>query len=84
MLGFDFEEQRIKDEIARLGAKRVLLQMPQGLKPEATKIAQTVEASGAVAIISADPCYGACDIAITEAEGLGCGFDCAFRPRKNG
>ena len=70
MLGFDFEEQRIKDEIARLGAKRVLLQMPQGLKPQATKIAQTVEASGALAIISADPCYGACDIAITEAEGL--------------
>ena len=70
MLGFDFEEQRIKDEIARLGAKRVLLQMPQGLKPEATKIAQAVEASGALAIISADPCYGACDIAITEAEGL--------------
>jgi 2-(3-amino-3-carboxypropyl)histidine synthase len=71
MLGFDFEEERIKKEIARLGAKRVLLQMPQGLKPEATKIAQIVEASGAVAIISSDPCYGACDIAFTEAEGLG-------------
>ena len=70
MLGFDFEEERIKQEIARLGAKRVLLQMPQGLKPEATKIAQTVEESGAVAIISVDPCYGACDIAFSEAEGL--------------
>jgi 2-(3-amino-3-carboxypropyl)histidine synthase len=71
MLGFDFEEERIKQEIVRLGAKRVLLQLPQGLKPEATKIAQTVEASGAVAIISSDPCYGACDIALSEAEGLG-------------
>jgi 2-(3-amino-3-carboxypropyl)histidine synthase len=70
MLGFDFEEQRIIREIARLGAKRVLLQMPQGLKPEATKIAQTIEASGVVAIISSDPCYGACDIALDEAEGL--------------
>ncbi len=71
MLGFDFEEKRIKDEIAKLGAKCVLLQMPQGLKPEATKIAQAVEASGALAIISSDPCYGACDIAVTEAEELG-------------
>jgi 2-(3-amino-3-carboxypropyl)histidine synthase len=71
MLGFDFEEQKIKEEIARLGAKRVLLQIPQGLKPEATKIAQTVEAGGAMAIISADPCYGACDIAETEAASLG-------------
>jgi 2-(3-amino-3-carboxypropyl)histidine synthase len=71
MLGFDFEEERIKKEIAHHGAKRVLLQMPQGLKPEATKMAQIVEQAGAIPIISSDPCYGACDIALTEAEGLG-------------
>jgi 2-(3-amino-3-carboxypropyl)histidine synthase len=71
MLGFDFEDERIKKEIQRLGAKRVLLQMPQGLKPEAIKLAQIVEQAGAIAIISSDPCYGACDIAISEAEGLG-------------
>jgi 2-(3-amino-3-carboxypropyl)histidine synthase len=71
MLGFDFEEEKIKQEIARIGAKRVMLQMPQGLKPQATAIAKTVEECGAVAIISADPCYGACDIATVEAESLG-------------
>ena len=71
MLGFDFEEERIKQEITKLGAKRVLLQTPEGLKPEAPKLAKIVEKSGAVAIISADPCYGACDIAVNEAEGLG-------------
>jgi 2-(3-amino-3-carboxypropyl)histidine synthase len=71
MKGFDFEEQRIKQEILKLGAKRVLLQMPQGLKPQATSIAKTVETCGAVAVISADPCYGACDILVGEAEGLG-------------
>ena len=71
MKGFDFEEQRIKQEILKLGAKRVLLQMPQGLKPRATAIAKTIEACGTVAVISADPCYGACDIAVSEAESLG-------------
>ena len=71
MLGFDFEENRIKQEITKLGAKRVLLQMPEGLKPEAPKLAKIVEKCGALAIISADPCYGACDIAVSEAEGLG-------------
>jgi 2-(3-amino-3-carboxypropyl)histidine synthase len=71
VLGFDFEEERIKQEIAKLGAKRVLLQMPEGLKPEAPKLAKLVEKTGALAIISADPCYGACDIAVGEAEGLG-------------
>jgi 2-(3-amino-3-carboxypropyl)histidine synthase len=71
MPSFDFEEQRIKDEIQRLNAKRVVLQMPQGLKPEAAKLAKLVEDAGAVAIISSDPCYGACDIALFEAESLG-------------
>jgi 2-(3-amino-3-carboxypropyl)histidine synthase len=71
MLGFDFEEERLKQEIIKLNAKRVLLQMPEGLKPEAPKIAKIVERSGGLAIISADPCYGACDIAVVEAECLG-------------
>lgn len=71
MIGFDFEEKRIKQEITKLDAKRVLLQMPEGLKPEAPKLAKIIEKCGALAIISADPCYGACDIAVGEAEGLG-------------
>jgi 2-(3-amino-3-carboxypropyl)histidine synthase len=71
MKGFDFEEERIKQEITRLSAKRVLLQMPEGLKPEAPHIAKLVEKAGALPIISADPCYGACDIAASEAESLG-------------
>jgi 2-(3-amino-3-carboxypropyl)histidine synthase len=71
MLGFDFEEERIKKEIAKLDAKRVLLQLPEGLKPEAPKLAKIIEKNGVLAIISADPCYGACDIAVAEAESLG-------------
>jgi 2-(3-amino-3-carboxypropyl)histidine synthase len=71
MLGFDFEEERIKHEITKLHANCVLLQMPEGLKPEAPKLAKIIEKCGAVAIIAADPCYGGCDIAVGEAEGLG-------------
>ena len=71
MKGFDFEEERIKREIDKLGAKRVLLQLPEGLKPEGPRLATIVEKTGALPIISADPCYGACDIATAEAETLG-------------
>ncbi len=70
MKGFDFEEQRIKREITRLKAKRVLLQLPEGLKPEAPKLAKFIEKTGALAIVSADPCYGACDLAVSEAQVL--------------
>jgi 2-(3-amino-3-carboxypropyl)histidine synthase len=71
MKGFDFEEERIKQEITKLGANRVLLQLPEGLKPEGPRLAKIVEKNGALPIISADPCYGACDIAVNEAEELG-------------
>jgi len=71
MKGFDFEEERIKQEIAKLGAKRVLLQLPEGLKPEGPRLAKIIEKMGVVPIISADPCYGACDLATAEAERLG-------------
>ncbi|MCL2642156.1 MAG: diphthamide biosynthesis enzyme Dph2 [Candidatus Bathyarchaeota archaeon] len=70
MIDFDFEEERIRQELQRLAAKRVLIQLPQGLKPEATRVAKMVEETGALAMISADPCYGACDIATNEAESL--------------
>jgi 2-(3-amino-3-carboxypropyl)histidine synthase len=68
---FDFEEERLKQEIQNLGAKRVLIQLPQGLKPEAARIAKIVEKAGALALISADSCYGACDVAVNEASNLG-------------
>jgi len=71
MKGFDFEEERIKQEITKLGAKRVLLQLPEGLKPEGPRLAAIVEKTGALPIISADPCYGACDLAIDQASHLG-------------
>jgi 2-(3-amino-3-carboxypropyl)histidine synthase len=71
MKGFDFEEERIKQEITKLGAKRVLLQLPEGLKPEGPRLAKIIEKAGALPIVSADPCYGACDIATEEAELLG-------------
>jgi 2-(3-amino-3-carboxypropyl)histidine synthase len=71
MKNFDFEEERVKQEILRLGAKRVLLQLPEGLKPEAPRLAKAIERTGTLPIVSADPCYGACDLATEAAESLG-------------
>ncbi|MEM2419965.1 MAG: diphthamide biosynthesis enzyme Dph2 [Candidatus Bathyarchaeia archaeon] len=68
---FDFEEERLKQEIAKYEAKRVLIQLPNGLKSEGPRLAKVVEKAGALPIISADPCYGACDLATAEAESLG-------------
>jgi len=67
---FNLEEKRLKREITKRNAKRVLLQLPEGLKPEAEKLAEIIENAGATAIIFADPCYGACDLALEEAIAL--------------
>ncbi len=70
MKGFDFEEEYIKQEITKLNAKRVLLQLPEGLKPEAPRLSKLIEKIGVLPILSGDPCYGACDVAASEAEDL--------------
>ncbi|MBT8171966.1 diphthamide biosynthesis enzyme Dph2 [Candidatus Bathyarchaeota archaeon] len=66
-MSFDLEESKLKIEISKRNPKIVLLQFPEGLKPEATRIANLVEKAGALPIVSADPCYGACDLAISGA-----------------
>lgn len=62
---YQLEEDRIFDEIRRRGSKRVLLQMPEGLKPVGFQLAQRIEKeTGVEVFVSGDPCYGACDLAL--------------------
>ena len=68
---FDLEEKRLKKEISKRKAKTVLVQLPEGLKAEGPCLATLIEEAGALAIVSADPCYGACDLALPDAESLG-------------
>ncbi|KYH42639.1 MAG: diphthamide biosynthesis protein [Candidatus Bathyarchaeota archaeon B63] len=64
---FELEEERLEEEVRRRKAKRVILQLPDGLKREGLRLADAIERAGATAIISGDPCYGACDIALSTA-----------------
>ncbi|MCD5409777.1 MAG: diphthamide synthesis protein, partial [Methanocellales archaeon] len=54
---------RITDIIEKRGAKKVGLQLPEGLKRTGPEIARKIEeCTGVVVYISGNPCYGACDI----------------------
>ncbi|MEM2875528.1 MAG: diphthamide biosynthesis enzyme Dph2 [Candidatus Bathyarchaeia archaeon] len=68
---FDLEEKRVKREIIERGARRVLIQVPEGLRSQIFRVAETDEDAGAEPIVSADPCYGACDLALDEARNVG-------------
>ena len=61
---YQLDEARIIDEIKRRGSKRVLLQMPEGLKPLGFKLARFLESEGVEVFVSGDPCYVACDLAL--------------------
>ncbi|MFZ0004761.1 MAG: diphthamide biosynthesis enzyme Dph2 [Methanoregula sp.] len=46
------------------GARTVVLQFPEGLKRQAAAVSSKITAAGFSVIISGDPCYGACDLAL--------------------
>ena len=68
---FDFDELKLIAEIRKRKSRRVFVQLPEGLKTHSSRLARVIEKNGATAIISADPCYGACDVGSMEAKSLG-------------
>ena len=62
-MNFDLEIERIVEEIKSSGAKKVLLQLPDGLKPKATELASSLqESTNAEILIWAGSNFGGCDI----------------------
>lgn len=70
-----FDVERTK-EILRLvrqkGVKRVLIQVPEGLKANVQNIADFLGKNGIEPLISIEPCFGGCDLRDSEAKKLGC------------
>ncbi|MBS3162764.1 diphthamide synthesis protein [Candidatus Woesearchaeota archaeon] len=62
-MNFDLELEKAVKEIKKNKAKLVLIQLPDGLKPQATSITDYLEKkTKAKILIWSDSCYGACDI----------------------
>jgi 2-(3-amino-3-carboxypropyl)histidine synthase len=61
-MDYALEIDRIADRIKKLKAKRVCIQLPDGLKPRAEAIQREIVAkTGATVLIWAGSCFGACD-----------------------
>jgi 2-(3-amino-3-carboxypropyl)histidine synthase len=60
---FDFDLDRVVNLINRSEARTVGLQFPEGFKRQAFSIARELkDKTGALVLVSGNPCYGACDI----------------------
>jgi 2-(3-amino-3-carboxypropyl)histidine synthase len=55
---------RLVERLTKRKVHRVALQFPAGLKRQAGEIAGELRAAGFFVVISGDPCYGACDLAL--------------------
>ena len=64
--------QKAISELKDLKAKKILLQIPEGLKTRVESISQDLEKEGFVVITTMDPTFGACDIKSEEAKRFGC------------
>lgn len=59
---FDLELSRTLELIKKENAKRVVIQLPAGLKPRAEEIVSVLEKEGVEVFIWLGSCFGACDI----------------------
>lgn len=61
--GYEINVDRIAEEARKRRAKRILLQVPDGLKPLSGRIAECIKkVTGAEVLIHSDSVFGACDL----------------------
>ena len=66
---YELELDKIISEIKKTGAKKLLLQLPDGLKPWGPAISDYLESETPVKIsIWLGACFGACDLPNTDAD----------------
>src|SRR3989449_8017705 len=68
---FDLEEEKLLSEIEGRGARKILIQLPDGLKQAGPRLAEMIRAkTGAEVFVSATPAWGACDLSLDAAQRL--------------
>ena len=68
---YRFEEEKLINEIKERKPKLILLQLREGLKKEASKLVKVIkDNTNSEVVVSGEPCWGACDIALDEAKNL--------------
>jgi len=59
-------------ELQVLKARKIFVQIPEGLKTKALEISGFLESRGFEPVVSVEPCFGACDLRDHDAVKLGC------------
>jgi 2-(3-amino-3-carboxypropyl)histidine synthase len=68
----NFQKQKLVNELRKLKPKRVLVQLPEGIKQNAFEIKKLIEKMKIDVVFSGETCWGACALAIDEAKKSKC------------
>ena len=66
----NFEKEKIVESLKKIKPKKVLVQLPEGIKQNAIEISEIIEGLGIEVIFSGETVWGGCSIALQEAEAL--------------
>ena len=64
--------ENLVNEVVKKKPAKVMLQLPAGLKMKTVQIVEELKKKGIETIVANNPCYGACDLADSEAKQMGC------------
>jgi 2-(3-amino-3-carboxypropyl)histidine synthase len=62
----------LASEIKQKGAKKIMIQLPEGLKINSTKIIEDMKDAGIECLFASDTSFGACDLRDREAKEMNC------------
>ena len=67
----NFEKEKLISELKERKPKKVLVQLAEGIKQNAPEISEWITSLGIECIFSGETCWGACSVAVQEAQALG-------------
>lgn len=67
----DFEIDYLKEELEKRKPRKVLVQLPEGVKQNVFQLEEVFEGLGIESIYSGETCWGGCAIAVHEAKDVG-------------
>jgi len=71
-MAFDFEKQKLVSELKKRKPKKVLIQLPEGVKQNVSEIVEVISDLGIGVVVSGETCWGGCAMGVEEAKKMKC------------
>ena len=67
----NFQKAKLVKELKKIKPKKVLVQLPEGVKQNAIEFSKIIEGLGIEVVFSGETCWGGCSVAVHEAKDIG-------------